>query len=82
MLPALLLRPDMTPLLRDKLWRSFALGAAYAAGLAVGFWRGAEDIAAHWRPGRRWNPVMTAHERARLVASWEKAVERSLGWTE
>jgi glycerol kinase len=70
------------PVVRPHSLETTALGAAYAAGLAVGFWRGAEDIAAHWRPGRRWNPVMTALERERLVASWEKAVERSLGWTE
>ena len=70
------------PVVRPRSLETTALGAAYAAGLAVGFWRGAEDIAAHWRPGRRWNPVMTALERERLVASWEKAVERSLGWTE
>jgi glycerol kinase len=70
------------PVVRPRSLETTALGAAYAAGLAVGFWRGPEDIAAHWRPGRRWNPVMTALERERLVASWEKAVERSLGWTE
>ena len=70
------------PVVRPRSLETTALGAAYAAGLAVGFWRGAEDIAAHWRPGRRWNPVMTALERVRLVASWEKAVKRSLGWTE
>ena len=70
------------PVVRPHCLETTALGAAYAAGLAVGFWRGAEDIAAHWRPGRRWNPVMTALERERLVASWEKAVERSLGWKE
>ena len=70
------------PVVRPHSLETTALGAAYAAGLAVGFWRGAEDIAAHWRPGRRWNPAMTVLERQRLVASWEKAVERSLGWTE
>jgi len=70
------------PVVRPRGLETTALGAAYAAGLAVGFWRGAEEIAAHWRPGHRWNPVMTALERERLVASWEKAVERSLGWAE
>ena len=70
------------PVVRPRSLETTALGAAYAAGLAVGFWRGAEDIAAHWRAGRRWNPAMTALERERLVASWEKAVERSLGWAE
>jgi glycerol kinase len=70
------------PVVRPRSLETTALGAAYAAGLAVGFWRGAEEIVAHWRPDRCWNPVMTAVERERLVASWEKAVERSLGWTD
>jgi glycerol kinase len=70
------------PVVRPHSLETTALGAAYAAGLAVGFWRGAEDIAAHWRVGRRWDPAMTALERERLVASWEKAVQRSLGWVE
>ncbi len=70
------------PVVRPRILETTALGAAYAAGLAVGFWRSTDEIVAHWRRDRNWNPVMAAPERLRLIASWEKAVERSLGWKE
>jgi glycerol kinase len=57
-----------------------ALGAAYAAGLTVGFWKSEADIAAHWRCAKRWRPSMGEAARANLLEGWEKAVERSLGW--
>jgi len=57
-----------------------AVGAAYAAGLAVGVYKSLDDIAAQARESRRFTPQMKPPERARLIASWEKAVERSLGW--
>jgi glycerol kinase len=56
------------------------LGAAYAAGLAVGFFGGFEELASLWAEGRRWVPGMAAAERDRLCAGWQKAVERTLGW--
>jgi glycerol kinase len=68
------------PLARPKSIETTALGAAYAAGLATGFWKSEADIAAHWRCARRWSPRMDETERARLLHGWEKAVERSLGW--
>jgi len=68
------------PVVRPRSLETTALGAAYVAGLAVGFWRGVDEIAAHWRPDRRWSPGMAASERERLIASWDKAVDRSLGW--
>jgi len=68
------------PLARPKSIETTALGAAYAAGLAVGIWKSEADIAAHWRCARRWSPRMGETERARLFEGWEKAVERSLGW--
>jgi glycerol kinase len=68
------------PLARPRNLETTALGAAYAAGLAVGFWRGKEDVAANWRAERRWTSGMDGEDRARLVAGWEKAVTRSLGW--
>jgi len=68
------------PLARPKSLETTALGAAYAAGLATGFWKSETDIAAHWRCARRWRPRMDGSERARLLEGWEKAVERSLGW--
>jgi glycerol kinase len=68
------------PLARPESIETTALGAAYAAGLATGFWKSEADIATHWRCARRWSPRMDETERARLLQGWEKAVERSLGW--
>ncbi|MGJ0507929.1 MAG: glycerol kinase GlpK [Methylocystis sp.] len=68
------------PVVRPRHLETTALGAAYAAGLGVGFFAGVEEIAAHWRAARRFAPHMDARERARLIASWEKAVGKSLGW--
>jgi len=59
-----------------------ALGAAYAAGLAVGFWDSLADLRHHWAEDRRWRPAMPAEQRARLCADWAKAVERTLGWVD
>ncbi|MBS1195320.1 MAG: glpK [Actinobacteria bacterium] len=56
------------------------LGAAYAAGLAVGFFSGFAELAALWAEGRRWQAAMAPAERDRLCAGWRKAVERTLGW--
>ena len=70
------------PVVRPRTLETTALGAAYAAGLAVGFWRSTDEIVANWRRDRSWNPVMAATERRRLIAGWEKAVERTLGWKE
>ncbi|WP_442755803.1 glycerol kinase GlpK [Methylocystis sp. JAN1] len=68
------------PVVRPRHLETTSLGAAYAAGLAVGFFKSLEDVAAHWRASKRFEPAMPADERARLIAGWEKAVERSLGW--
>jgi glycerol kinase len=59
-----------------------ALGAAYAAGLAVGFWSGADDLHANWREGKRWAPEWGEQERAAGYAGWRKAVQRTLDWVE
>jgi glycerol kinase len=68
------------PVVRPRHLETTALGAAYAAGLGVGFYGSVEEIAAHWRAERRFEPAMAADERARFIAGWEKAVEKSLGW--
>jgi glycerol kinase len=68
------------PLARPAVLETTALGAAYAAGLAVGLWKSAQDVAAHWRAEKCWRPEMAAATRARLLAGWERAVERALGW--
>lgn len=57
-----------------------ALGAAYAAGLAVGFWSGLDELRAHQTVAREWTPAMDAATRERLLARWDRAVERALGW--
>ena len=59
-----------------------ALGAAYAAGIAVGYWSGPDDVAANWAEDKRWTPRMDAAERERLYRSWGKAVSRTLDWVD
>ena len=59
-----------------------ALGAAYAAGIAVGFWTGEEDVIANWQEAKRWEPKMEAEERDRQMHQWNKAVERTRNWVE
>jgi glycerol kinase len=69
-----------SPVVRPRYLETTALGAAYAAGLAVGFFNSLDDVVTRWGAERRFTPAMTESERERLVASWEKAVEKSLGW--
>jgi len=59
-----------------------ALGAAYAAGIAVGFWGGEEDVVANWAEDARWSPSMDEEQRAHLYATWKKAVTRTFDWVE
>ena len=59
-----------------------ALGAAYAAGLATGFWTSAEDLRDNWQQDKRWTPRTTPAQRAELYAGWQKAVQRTLDWVE
>ena len=59
-----------------------ALGAAYAAGLAVGFWDDPEDLRANWQEGKRWTPDWTDEQRAEGYAGWQKAVQRTLDWVD
>ena len=57
-----------------------ALGAAYAAGIAVSFWSGLDDISERWSEAQRWTPTMSAAERETHVAGWMKAVSRTRNW--
>jgi glycerol kinase len=57
-----------------------ALGAAYAAGLAVGFWASPDDLRANWQESRRWSATWTDRQRAEGYAGWRKAVDRTLDW--
>ncbi|HEX2530434.1 MAG TPA: FGGY-family carbohydrate kinase, partial [Burkholderiaceae bacterium] len=70
------------PVVRPAVTETTALGAAYLAGLAVGFWTSHEEIAAQWRVERRFEPEMPADERAHRRAVWRRAVERARGWSE
>ena len=70
------------PVVRPKIIETTALGAAYAAGLAVGFWSGLDELRAHWAEDQRWRPQMAEAERARLLRMWEKAVTKSLDWVD
>lgn len=67
---------------RPEVVETTALGAAYAAGIAVGFWEGPEELAEHWSVDRRWSPQMGSEERERLYRTWKKAVTRSLDWVD
>lgn len=70
------------PVIRPRITETTALGAAFAAGLAVGFWQDPEALRRLWQEDRVWQPRMPAEQRARLYADWKKAVTRSFGWVD
>ena len=70
------------PVIRPEITETTALGAAYAAGLSVGFWESLEEIGGHWKENKRWLPGMEEQQRDNLFRHWKKAVERSKGWIE
>jgi glycerol kinase len=70
------------PVVRPVVTETTAVGAAYAAGLAVGFWDGLDDVRQHWAEDRRWEPARDDAWREREMARWRKAVERTLDWVE
>ncbi|HTL30228.1 MAG TPA: glycerol kinase GlpK [Tepidisphaeraceae bacterium] len=65
---------------RPKITETTALGAAYAAGLAVGFWTDQDALRRNWQRDRAWTPQMPDDRRAECCRQWKKAIERSLGW--
>jgi len=67
---------------RPVVQETTALGAAYAAGLATGFYSGTEELRAKWKSDRVWKPQMASAEREKLYRGWKKAVTRSFDWTE
>lgn len=67
---------------RPKIAETTSLGAAYAAGLATGFWSGLESLRSKWAPDRRWDPAWSADRRDEGYRNWKRAVERSFGWVE
>jgi glycerol kinase len=70
------------PVIRPKVAETTALGAAYAAGLAVGFWAAVEDLRANWAKDKEWSPKMDAAERDKEYRFWKKAVTRTFDWVE
>jgi len=68
------------PVLRPRTIETTALGAAYAAGLAVGYWHNMDDLVRNWGVTHTWNPAMAEERRRALVTSWRKAVGRSFDW--
>lgn len=67
---------------RPKVAETTALGAAYAAGLAVGYWSSTDDIVSNWGEDKRWSPQMEEGERERLYRNWQKAVTKTLEWVD
>jgi glycerol kinase len=70
------------PVVRPVVTETTCLGAAYAAGLAVGFWDSTDDLRANWRQDAEWTPRMDAATRDREYRNWLKAVQRTMGWLE
>ncbi|MGH6655191.1 MAG: glycerol kinase GlpK [Actinocrinis sp.] len=70
------------PVSKPVVAETTALGAAYAAGLAVGFWKSTDELVDNWREGRRWLPEWTEQQRAKGYRGWRKAVERTLDWVD
>jgi glycerol kinase len=71
-------RPVVRPVVRE----TTALGASYAAGLAVGFFKDADELRAHWAVDHTWKPQMDRETREALYRSWKKAVTRSFDWVD
>ncbi len=67
---------------RPRVAETTALGAAYAAGLATGFWSSLDELRANWQVDRTWEPAMDDRRRAELYHNWQRAVERTFGWVE
>ena len=70
------------PVVRPVVAETTALGAAYAAGLATGFWKDLDDLRQNWKKDRQWEPRWSADQRDEAYAGWQKAVERTLNWIE
>jgi glycerol kinase len=68
------------PVVRPQVTETTALGAAYLAGLATGFWAGVDELAAQWARDRQFEPALTADARQAKLARWQQAVQRAKGW--
>jgi glycerol kinase len=70
------------PVIRPRVAETTALGAAYAAGLAVGFWKDYDELRSNWAMDRKWQPAMSKKSRKTLYSGWKKAVTRTFDWIE
>ncbi|MEL4504821.1 glycerol kinase GlpK [Luteococcus sp. H138] len=70
------------PVVRPKVAETTALGAAYAAGIAVGYWNGEQDVIDNWAEDKRWEPSDEQEERERLFRNWKKAVTKTFDWVD
>ncbi|WP_372595089.1 glycerol kinase GlpK [Actinotalea sp.] len=70
------------PVVRPQVAETTALGAAYAAGIAVGFWKGEEDVIANWAEDKRWTPSMDEDAKAKTYRNWKKAVTKTFDWVD
>ncbi len=70
------------PVIRPVVAETTALGAAYAAGLAVGFWKDLDELRANWQEGKRWVPTMSSEVRDAHMRNWAKAVSKTLNWVD
>jgi glycerol kinase len=70
------------PVVRPVVAETTALGAAYAAGLAVGFWADLDDLAKNWQEDKRWEPKMPSEQRDKLYRNWKKAVTKTFDWVD
>ncbi len=70
------------PVIRPVVAETTALGAAYAAGLAVGFWKDLDELRTNWQAGKRWEPAMSPKQRDGLMRNWKKAVSKTLDWVD
>jgi glycerol kinase len=70
------------PVVKPVVAETTALGAAYAAGLAVGFWATQEDLIANWQEDKTWKPQMLADEQGRQYRLWKKAVTKTFDWVD
>ena len=70
------------PVVRPQVAETTALGAAYAAGIAVGYWNGEQDVIDNWAEDKRWEPSMADDERDRQYRLWKKAVTKTFDWVD
>jgi len=68
------------PVIKPKIAETTSLGAAYAAGLAVGFWDSVDSLRKNWQKDVQWEPSMTQIKRQSLYSGWKKAVTRTFDW--